>query len=87
MKTSALVNMAWNVFFLLPGSSWITYPFPHGAVREDYLWVKILGSPGQFFLLCSEDPLFQSLVEGSQELTSCQHTVTNRLDREERRRH
>ena len=87
MKTSALVNTAWNVFLLLAGSSWIPYPLPHGAVREDYLWVTILGSPGQFLLLCPEDPLLQSLVEGPQELASCQHTVTNRLDREERRRH
>ena len=90
--------MAWNVFLLLPGSP---YPLPAGGtgegylcsgedylrVRDNYLWVKILGPPAQLLLLCPEDPLLQSLVEGPQELASCQHTVTNSLDREERKRH
>ena len=78
--------MAWNIFLLLPGSPWISYSLPPGAVGEDYLWVKTLG-PAQLLLLCPEDPLLQSLVEGPQELTSCQHMVTNSLDREEERRH
>ena len=81
------MNTSWNIFLLLFGSSWISYPLPLGDAGEDYLWVKILGPPGQLLLLCPEDPLLQSLVEGPQELASCQHTVTNSLDREERRRH
>ena len=85
VKISTLVNMAWNVFLLVPGSSWIPYPLPAGGAGEDYLWVKTLGPPGQLLFLCPEDSLLQSLVEGPQELTSCQHTVTNSL--EERRRH
>ena len=82
MKISTLDNMPGNIFLLLPGSSWIPYPLPPRAVGEDYLWVKTLG-PGQLLLLCPEDSLLQSLVEGPQELASCQHTVTNSLDREE----
>ena len=78
--------MSWNGFLLLSESFWIPYPLPAGGPREDHLWVKTLG-PGQFLLLCPEDPLLQSLVEGPQELACCQHTVTNSLDREERRRH
>ena len=86
MKISALVNMVWNVFLLVPGSPWISYTLPAVGVGEDYLWVKTL-DPDQLFLLCPEDPLLQSLVEGPQELASCQHTVMNSLGREERRRH
>ena len=78
--------MAWNVFLLVPRPPWIFYPLPAGGFGEDYLWVKILRPPCQFFL-CPEDPLLQSLVEGPQQLASCQHMVTNSLDREERRRH
>ena len=86
MKTSALVNMSWNVFLLLSESPWISYPLPTGGAGEDHLWVKSLG-PAQFLFLCPEDLLLQSLVEGPQELASGQHTVTNSLDRKERRRH
>ena len=50
---------------------------------EWYLWVKTLGPPGQLLLLCPEDPLLQSLVEGPQELASCKHMVTNGLGKEE----
>ena len=31
---------------------------------EEYLWVKTLGPAGQLLLLCPEDLLLQSLVEG-----------------------
>ena len=86
MKTSALVNMSWNVFLLLSESPWLPYPLPAGGAGEDHLWVKSLG-PAQLLLLCPENLLLQSLVEGPQELASCQHMVTNSLDREERRRH
>ena len=86
MKTSALVSMSWNVFLLLSEFPWISNPLLAGGAGEDHLWVKTLG-PAQLLLLCLEDSLFQSLVEGPQELASGQHTVTNSLDREERRRH
>ena len=87
MKTSALVSMSWNGFLLLSESPCISYPLPTGGAGEDHLWVKTLGPPAQFLLLCPEDPLLQSLEEGPQELASCQHTITNSLDREERRKH
>ena len=63
--------------------AWIPYSLHLGSAGEKYLWVKTLGPPGQLLLLCPEDPLLQSLVEGPQELASCKHTVTNGLDREE----
>ena len=79
--------MPWKVFLLLSESSWISNPLPAGGAEEDHLWVKTLGPPAQFLLLCPEDPLLQSLVESPQELASGQHTITNSLDKEERRRH
>ena len=79
--------MSWNGFLLLSESSWISNPLPTWDAGEDHLWVKVLGPPAQFLLLCPEDPLLQSLVEGPQELTSGQHTITNSLDKEERRKH
>ena len=53
---------------------------------KDHLWVKILSKFHQLFLLCPEDPLLHlSLVEILQELASCQHTVTNSLDKDSRK--
>ena len=76
--------MLWTIFLLLPEYPWISNPLPPGGTREDYFWVKALG-PASFPLLCPEDPLLQSLVEGPKELASCQHMVTSSLGREERR--
>ena len=78
VKISTLLTMAGNSFLLLSEFPWIPYTLPTEGTGG------ILG-PAQLLLLCPEDPLLQSLVEGPQELTSCQHTVTNSLDREERR--
>ena len=50
-----------------------------GSAGEGDLWVKTLGPPGQFLLLCPEDLLLQPIVESPQQLASCQHTVTNSL--------
>ena len=61
----------------------IPYSLLLGNTGEGYLWVKTLRPAGQLLLLCPEDPLLQSLVEGPQELASCKHTVTNGLDKEE----
>ena len=79
VKISILLTMHGNSFLLLPELPWIPYTLPTGGTGG------ILGPPDQVLLLCPEDPLLQPLVEGPQELTSCQHTVTNSLDREERR--
>jgi len=76
--------MLWTIFLLFPEKPWISNPLPPGGTRVDYFWVKALGPPAQL-LLCPEDPLLQSLVEGPQELASGQHMVTNSLGREERR--
>jgi len=48
---------------------------PQEHILQEY---KTLGPPGQFLLLYSED-LLQLLVESSQEVASCRHTVTNSL--------
>ena len=62
--------------------AWLLYSLLFGSAGEKYLWIKSLSPAGQL-LLCPEDPLLQSLVEGPQELASCQHTVTNGLGKEE----
>ena len=58
------------------------HPFSEG-VEKSYIWMRTLGPPCQLLLLCHEDPFIQPLVEGPHELGSCQHTVTNGLNREE----
>ena len=63
--------------------AWLLYSLHLGSAGEGYLWVKTLRPAGQLLLLCPEDPLLQSLVEGPQELASCQHTVMNGLGKEE----
>ena len=63
--------------------AWLLYSLLLGSAGEKYLWVKTLRPAGQLLLLCPEDPLLQSLVEGPQELASCKHKVTNGLGKEE----
>jgi len=57
----------------------ISHSLPPESAGEGDLWVKTLGPPGQLLLLCSED-ILKLLVESSQEVASCQHTVTNSLN-------
>ena len=78
----SLVQMWEYIFLLLSEFAWVPYSLLPVSAGERYLWVKTLG-PGQLLLLCPEDPLLQSLVEGPQELASCKHTITNSLGREE----